>query len=82
MIKSYKEITIEHLSGASTVPLEQKFNNYENCIAEWCFKTRSLEERNIHNDKYDKSCCKTNDNQLYNLLKKNIFPFQTNKFLK
>ena len=58
------------------------FNNHDNCSAEWCFKTRASEEGNTYNDKDDKFRCKQNDNQLYNLLKKDLFPFQTDKFLK
>ena len=58
------------------------FNNHDNCSAEWCFKTRAPEEGNTYNDKDDKSRCKQNDNQLYNILKKTIFLFQTENFLK
>ena len=70
------------MSAASKVPLEHMFNCRENCSAEWCFKTRASEEGKTYNDKDDEFCCKKNDNQLYNLLKKTIFPFQTDEVLK
>ena len=35
--------TIEELSEASKVPIEQKFNIHENCSEKWWFKTRALE---------------------------------------
>ena len=70
------------MSEASRVPLEHMFNCHENFSAEWCFKTRASEEGKTYNDKDDKSRCKQNDNQLYNLLKKNLLPFQTDEVLK
>ena len=70
------------MSEASKVPLEQMFNSNDNYSSEWCFKTIEPEEGNTYNNKDDKPRCKQNDNQLYNLLKKTIFPFQTEKFLR
>ena len=70
------------MSEASKVPLKHMFNSHENCSAEWCFKTRASEEGKAYNDKEDEFRCKQNDNQMYNLPKKAIFPSQTNKFLK
>ena len=70
------------MSEASKVPLEHMFNSRDNCSAEWCFKTRASEERKTYTDKYVEFRCKQNNNQLYNLLEKTIFPFQTNKVLK
>ena len=58
------------------------FNSNANCSAEWCFKTRASEEGKTYNERYDEFRCKQNYNQLYNLLKKTIFPFQTDKVLK
>ena len=58
------------------------FNRHNNCSTEWCFKTRASEEGNTYNKRDDEFRCKQNDNQLYNLLKKTIFPFQTDKVLK
>ena len=74
--------TIEELSEASTVSFERIFNSHDNCSADWCFKTRAPEEGNVYNNKEDEFRCKQNHNQLYNILKKNIFPFQTDKVLK
>ena len=70
------------MSEVSKVPLQHIFNSHDNCSADWCFKTRSLEEGKTYNDKDDEFRCKQNDNQLYNLLKKTRFPFQTDKVLK
>ena len=74
--------TIEELSEASKVPLEGMFNRHDNCGTEWKFKTRASEEGNMYNETDDKFSCKQKDNQLYNLLKKTILPFQMDKFLK
>ena len=73
---------IEELSEASKVPLKHIFNSHDNCGAEWCFKTRAPEEVKTYNGKDNGFCCKQNNNQLYNLLKKTVFPFQTDKVLK
>ena len=73
---------IEELSEASKVPLEHMFNSHTNCSVEWCSKTRSSEEGKTYNNKDDKFRCKQNYNQLYNLLKKTLFLFQTDKVLK
>ena len=73
---------IKELSEAIKVPLKHMFNRHENCSAEWCLKTRSSEEGKTHNERDDESRCKKNDNQLYNLLKKTLFLFQTEKVLK
>ena len=70
------------MSAAGKVPLEHMFNCHENCSAEWCFKTRASEEGKTYNDKDDESRCKQKNNQLYNILKKTIFPFQTDEVLK
>ena len=70
------------MSEANKVPLEHMFNSHENCSAEWCFKTRASEEGNTYNNKYNEFRCKQNNNQLYNLLKKTIFLYQTDKVLK
>ena len=64
---------------ASKVPLEHMLNNHVKCSAEWCFQTRASEEGKEYNDKDEEFRYKENDNQLYNLLKKNIFLFQTEK---
>ena len=82
MIKKNRETIIEDLSEASKVPLEQMFNSHANCSAEWCFKTRASEEGKTYNERDDELRCKQNDNQLWNLLKKTIFLFQTDKVLK
>ena len=74
--------TIEELSEASKVSLEHIFNSHDNCSAYWCFKTRASDEVNTYNETDDRFCCKQNYNQLYNLLKKTIFPSQTDKVLK
>ena len=58
------------------------FNSHDNCCSEWCFKTRVSEEGKTYNKRDDEFRWKQNDNQLYNLLKKTIFPFQTDKVLK
>ena len=70
------------MSEASRVPLENMFNSHDNRSAECCFKTISSEEGNIYNETDDEFRCKQNDNQLYNLLKKTLLPFRTEKFLK
>ena len=80
--KNNRRKKIEELSEASKVPIEQMFNNHENCIEEWCFNTRESEERNTYNETDDEFLCKQNDNQIYNLLKKTIFPFQTAEVLR
>ena len=80
-LKKYGE-TIEELSEASKVPLEHMFNSHDNCSSEWCFKTRAPEEGKTYNETDDEFRCKQNDNQLYNILKKNLLPFQTLKVLK
>ena len=82
MIKKNREKTIEELSAESKVPLEHMFNCHENCSAEWCFKSITSEEGKIYNNKDDEFLCKQNNNQLYNLLKNTIFPFQTDEVLK
>ena len=82
MIKKNREKTTEELSEASKVPLEHMFNSHDNCNAGWCFKTRASEEGKTYNERDNKFRCKQNDNQLYNILKKNLFPFQTDKALK
>ena len=82
MIKNNRGKTIEELSAASKVPLEHMFNCHKNCSAEWCFKTRASEEGKINKDRDDEFRSKQNDNQLYNLLKKTRFPFQTDEVLK
>ena len=82
MIKKNREKTIEELSEASKVSLEHMFNSNANYSAEWCFKTRAPEEGKTCNERDVKFRCKQNDNQLYNLLKKTLFPFQTDKVLK
>ena len=66
--------TIQELIEAGKVPLEHMFNSHDNCIAEWYFKTRASEEGNTYNEIDDEFHCKNNNNQLYNLLKKTIFP--------
>ena len=43
MIKKNRGKTIEEVSEASKFPLEHMFNSYDNCSAEWYFKTRALE---------------------------------------
>ena len=58
------------------------FNSHENCSAEWCFDTRASEEGKTYNDKYDEFCCKQNNNQLYDLMKKTLLKFQIEKVLK
>ena len=58
------------------------FNSHANYSAEWCWKTRASEEGKTYNEIDVKFRCKQNDNQLYNLLKKTLFPFQTDKVLK
>ena len=70
------------MSEASKVPLEHMFNSHDNSIAEWCFKTIAPEEGKIYNGKDKELRCKQNGNQLYNLLKKTLSPFQTDKVLK
>ena len=82
MIKNNREKTIEELGEASKVPLEHMFNSHENCSAEWCFKKRASEEIKTYNERDDEFRCKQNDNQLYNLLKKTLFRFQTEKVLR
>ena len=80
--KEEKGKKIEELSEASKTPLEHMFNSHDNCNAECCFKTRASEEGKTYNERYNKFRCKKNDNQLYNLFKKIIFLFQTEKVLK
>ena len=58
------------------------FNSHANCSAEWCFKTRAPEEGKTYNERDDEFRCKQKDNQLYNLLKKTLLPFQIDKVLK
>ena len=70
------------MSEASKVLLEHMFNSHDNCSADWFFKTRSSEEGKTHNDKDNEFICKQKNNQLHNLLKKTIFPFQTDKVIK
>ena len=70
------------MSEAIKVPLEHMFNSHDNCSSEWCFKTRAPEEGKTYNKRDEKFCCKQNDNQMYNLIKNNLFPFQTDKVLK
>ena len=82
MIKKNRKKTIEELSEAGEVPLEHMFNSHANCSAESCFKTRSSEEGKTYNKRDDKFRCKQNDNQLYNIIKKTLLPFQTDKVLK
>ena len=74
--------TTEELSEAGKVPIEHMFNSIDNCSAEWCFKTRESGEVKTYNKKDNKLLCKQNDNYLYNLLKKTILTFQTDKILK
>ena len=81
MIKKNREKT-EELSEASKVPPKHMFNSYEKCSTEWCFKTRVSEEGKTYNDKDDELLFKQNENQLYNILRKTILPFQTDKVLK
>ena len=64
MIKKDREKTIKELSEARNFPLGHMFNSCENCIEEWCFKTRASEEGKIYNDKDEEFRCKQNDNQL------------------
>ena len=82
MIKNNRGETIEELSEASKVPLEHMFNSHEICSSEWCFKTRASEEGKTYNERDNEFRCKQKDTELYNLLKKTIFPFQTVKVLK
>ena len=82
MIKKNREKTIEELSEASKVPLKHMFNSHANYSEEWCFNKRSSEEGKTYNKRDVKFHCKKNHNQLYNLLKKTLFPFQTDKVLK
>ena len=70
------------MSEASKVPLEKMFNSHENFSAECCFNTRASEEGKTYNETDNGLCCKQNHNQLYNLLKMTIFPFQIDKNLK
>ena len=58
------------------------FNSYDNFIAEWCLNTRALEEVKTYNETDDEFRWGGKKNQLYNLPKKTIFLFQTDKFLK
>ena len=82
MINNNREKTIEEFSESSKIPLEHMFNSHENCSSEWCFKTRASEEGKTYKKRDDKFRCKQNDNHLYNLLKKTLFKFQTDKVLK
>ena len=70
------------MSEASKVPIEHMFNSHANFSAEWCFKTRASEEGKTCNERDEEFRCKQNYNQLYNLLKKTIFLFQTEKVLR
>ena len=56
--KREQEKTIEELGEASKVPLEHIFNIHDNCIAEWCLKTRASEEGNTYNETDDEFRCK------------------------
>ena len=58
------------------------FNSDDNCSTEWCFNKRASEEGKTYNETDEKIRCKQNDNQLYNILKKTLFPFQTYKVVK
>ena len=58
------------------------FNSHEDFSAELCFKKISPEEGKTYNETDEKIRCKQNDNQLYNIIKKTFFPFQTYKVLK
>ena len=80
--KNNRGKTIEELSEASKVPLRHMFNSLDNSSADWCFKTRASEEGKTYNKKDDGLGCKQKDNQLYNILKKNILLFQTDNVLK
>ena len=82
MIKNNIGKTIEELSEVSKVPLKHIFNSHDNSNAEWYFKTRTSEVGKKYNYKEEEFRCKQNDNQLYNILKKTIIPFQTDKVLK
>ena len=82
MIKNNREKTIEELSEASKISLEHMFNSHTNCSAEWFFKTRASEEGKTYNKRDNEFRCKQNYNQLYNLLKKTLFLFPSDKFLK
>ena len=81
MIKNNRRKNNE-LSEANKVLLEHMFNSHDNCIAYWCFKTRASEEGNTYNEIDDEFCCKQNNNQMYNILNKTLFPFQTEMFSK
>ena len=70
------------MSEASKITLEHMFNINGNCSAEWCFKTRAPEEVKTYNETDNGFRRKQNDNQQYNLLKKTLFPFQKDNFLK
>ena len=82
MIKKDREKTIKELSEARNFPLEHMFNSCDNCIEEWCFKTRASEEGKIYNKTDDEFRYRQNYNQLYNLFKKTLLPFQTDKVIK
>ena len=82
MIKNNRGgVVIEELSEASKVPLEKMFNSHDNCSTEWFFNTIASEEGKTYTNKDDDFHCKQYDNLLYNLLKNNIFLFQTDIFV-
>ena len=58
------------------------YNNHDNCSAEWCFKTRASAEGKEYNKKHNAFYCKENFNQVYNILKNTIFPFQTDEVMR
>ena len=58
------------------------FNSHGNGSAECCFKKIASEEGKTYNGKDDGFLCKQNNNQMYNLLRKNLLLFQTDKVLK
>ena len=80
--KHYRKNTIGELSEASKITIEHMFNSHSKFSADWWFKTRASEEWKTYNDKEDKLRCIQNDNQPYNIVKKNPFPFQIDKDLK
>ena len=73
---------IEELSKACRVPPEHMFNSHDSCSAERFFNTRASEKGKTYNETDNEFHCKQNDNQMYNLLKKTLFPSQTDKVLK
>ena len=80
--KNNRGKTIEYLSEASKIPLEHMFNSYYDCSAEWCFTIRASEEGKTYNETDDKFHCEQNDNHMYNLLRKTLLLFKTEKVLK